>query len=163
MKVLSKNVIVSVLVLSGCVAYSFHGGSFPQKAETISIPVADNSSGMYGLEQDFTQNVRNTFIKDARLRLSDSKDTDLTLLLRVTAYSNEVFSYTSDEQIEQYQVSISVIVTYINNIENDTIWKDKVIIAQGIYSAYNQTEDDGRNLAYDDFSKNLVSLMTENW
>lgn len=161
MKILSK--FTWLIILLGCVSYSFHGGSFPQKARTISIPVANNSSEMYGLEQDFTQNVQDAFIKDARLQLSNYRDADLTLLLKVTSYSNEVFSYITEEQIEQYQVSISVNVTYINNIENDTIWKDKVIIAHGIYSAYNQTEEDGKNLAYEDFSKNLISLMTENW
>ncbi|MBN2363028.1 LptE family protein [candidate division WOR-3 bacterium] len=160
---MSKYYFLLTLLISGCVSYSFHGGTFPPKSGSISIPVADNTSGMYGIEQDFTETVRNAFIKDSRLHLTDSRDSDLVLHLKVSAYTNEVFSYTSDEKIEQYKVSIAVNVTYINNTDNDTIWKDKVIIANGIYSAYNETEDDGKKLAYEDFSKILISLMTENW
>ncbi|MBN1620580.1 LptE family protein [candidate division WOR-3 bacterium] len=160
---MSKISAILLFSISGCVSYSFHGGTFPPKAQSISVPAAENISGMYGIEQAFTEAVRSAFIKDSRLLLTDSKDPDLTLYLKVSSYSNEVFSYTSDETIEQYQVSIAVSVTYINNIENDTIWKDKLIIANGIYSAYNQSEDDGKKSAYEDFSKILISLMTENW
>ncbi len=160
---MSKISTLLIFFIAGCVSYSFHGGAFPLKSQSISVPVAENTSGMYGIEQEFTESVRSAFIKDARLQLTDSKDPDLSLYLKVSSYSNEVFSYTSDEKIEQYQVSIGVSVTYINNMESDTIWKDKLIIANGIYSAYNGSEDDGKKSAYEDFSKILISLMTENW
>ena len=155
--------IIFYLLVSGCISYSFHGGSFPENTKTINIPIAENQSTMYGLEQLLTSAVRDQFLSDGRLNLSDEDNADIKLQLKVMDYTNEVYSYTSEEEIKEYEISIRISVTYINQSIADTIWFDKVIIAKNVYSAYNEDEEIGKERVIEDFSKDLKSLMTENW
>lgn len=164
MKINYKLIIfISFFVISGCISYSFHGGSFPEHTNTINIPIAENQSTMYGLEQLLTSTVRDQFLKDGRLSLSESENANIKLLLKVIDYRNEVYSYTSEEEIKEYEISIQMSVTYINQSIDDTIWLNKVIIAKNTYSAYNEDEEIGKERVIEDFSKDLISLMTENW
>ena len=118
---------------------------------------------MYGLEQPLTSAVRNEFIKDGRLGLSDDQDADLYLQLTILSYAHEAYSYTTEEEVKEYQVTMNISVFYLNQLNGDTIWDDKVMVAKETYSAYNEDEEIGKNRVLEEFAKDLIPLMTENW
>lgn len=166
-KLIRKNImkITIILFLAGtnCVSYSFRGGAFPEHTKTIHIPISDNQSTMYGLEQPLTSAVRNEFIKDGRLGLSDDQNADLYLQLTILSYAHEAYSYTAEEEVKEYQVTMNISVFYLDQLNGDTIWDDKVMVAKETYSAYNEDEEIGKNRVLEEFAKDLIPLMTENW
>lgn len=155
--------VLIFIFIGSCVSYSFKGGSFPEDTKTIYLPFISNQTNMYGIEQTLTNIIRDDFLKDGRLVLKDNNDADLILNLTIQSYSNNVYSYTSNEEVKEYEISIIISATYINNITNDTIWDNKIINAKKTYSAYNENEENGIEYTAKEFSENLISLMTENW
>lgn len=114
-KSISVLLISFLIVLNGCISYSFTGTSIPSDVQTIYIPFfPDRSqSGLGNLSDRLNRALVNRFINQSRLSLANDQETsDAWLEGALQSYVNRPFSIGGDEQANRNEVQISVRATF---------------------------------------------------
>lgn len=117
-------VLLLPLLLSGCAYYSFTGATIPQHLNTVAIPfVEDNSvSTLTTLDEQLTRLLVDRFVGQTRLSLTtDEADANALLRVRIDRYQNQPTSVSGDERATRNRVTLSVTVTYTDQVEDREI------------------------------------------
>lgn len=126
MKKLLNNFIffTSILLLIGCGAYSFTGGSTGD-AKTLQVDFFPNQAAEVQptLSQRFTQDLQDLFTRQTNLTLTKSNG-DLYFSGEITNYRITPMSATADQTAAQNRLTITVNVRYVNKlVEKDNFEK----------------------------------------
>lgn len=149
-----------VLPLFSC-TYTFSGLSSSQM-RSVAIPVFENSTIRYGIEEVLTSKVVEAFIGDNRLKVVERGRAQSVIMAEIVAFNREPFSYDEKEEVREYRVNISVEVTYQNLPEEEVIWEDR-IDEWGTYFAATETEEDGIAEAASKFAEEIMRRTVEQW
>jgi len=105
-------ILLSLLLLSAC-GYHFTpvGGIVPENAKTIAIPVFINGTYEPFIDTEVTRAVVDEFLADGRLRVVGLEAADIVLKGTVTKFDITPTSYTVDNYVQSYNVSIGVSIT----------------------------------------------------
>lgn len=96
------------LLLGGC-GYTLEGTRRPASlgnARTIAIPIIANRTREPGLDVTLTTAVRERFLQDGRLRLSDAAEADLVLSAEVREYRLDPIGFSASDQVRRYRLLI---------------------------------------------------------
>lgn len=127
---ISRRILLSVslsMALTGC--YSFTGGSIPAHLKTLSIPLADDTSGFGNaqLRENLTQQLVQSFRRENAFSLVQERS-DAVLEVSITNISEvtATVQQTSAQQLEaerDKQVIVSVKVVYQDIVKQKQIWE----------------------------------------
>src|SRR5258706_6359149 len=125
--------LILLASLHGC-AYSIRNSNLPTYLRTLAIPVFGNNTVEFGLSDDITQSLINGFQADHSLRIAHERDANSALRGTVTAYRNQVFGYTSQERATEYEIVLTVGVTFRDLVKNKDLWKDHALTVRTTYN-----------------------------
>lgn len=127
---ISRRIMLSVflsIALTSC--YSFTGGSIPSHLKTLSIPLADDTSGFGNaqLRENLTQQLVQSFRRENAFSLVQERS-DAVLEVSITNVSEvtATVQQTSAQQAEaerDKQVIVSVKVVYQDIVKQKQIWE----------------------------------------
>ncbi len=108
----------------------------------IAIPLFSNETFQYGLEETLTKSIREEFILDGRIEITEEEEADLILQGEITHYFNEPLSEAAIA-VEEYRVRMDILVSLISVKDGKTVW-EKSLGAITSYSSMEmiQTEDE---------------------
>lgn len=160
--------LLSIFLLVGC-GYELEGTLRPKKLEavqTISISPFQNHTNEPGLGRAVTKAMRGRFLRDGRLRISDSPDADIALEGVVREYRLSPIGFTQADRVQQYRVVVRTRIRLhdkgrrkllINqDLESYAEFAISSSIAQSDTSRSNANQQ-----AADSLSKDVVSLVLE--
>ena len=159
---------VALLFVAGC-GYTASPALLPSHLKTIGIPVFENETGEYTLEQEVTDAVVKAFVSDNHLRVVDERSADCVLQGTVKSYRNAVFGISSAALAQEYRVTIVVMASFKDQVKNREIWHDDQIVKTANYYVQNvpgqpaKTELDGRKEAIEKIAQELLSRSIESW
>ncbi|MDZ7718661.1 MAG: LptE family protein [Balneolaceae bacterium] len=107
--------LVCLMILGGCVTYSFTGTSIPADVQTVYIPFfPDRSqSGLGDLSDRLNRALIDRFINQSRLSLAnDQESSDAWVEGAVQSYVNRPFSIGGNQQANRNEIQISVRATF---------------------------------------------------
>jgi len=87
----------------------------------------------------------------------------------VTAYRNQVFGYTSQEKATEYEIVLTVSVTFRDLVKNKDLWKDDALSVRTTYNVVPvgsepaKTETDGRKDVIQKLTDRVVSRTVQGW
>ncbi len=127
-----------MVLLGGC---SYQWLASPSGTK-IAIPLFINETFRYGLEETLTKSIKDEFILDGRLEITEEEEADLILEGTITHYFNEPLSE-SAAAVEEYRVRIDVLISLVSTKDGKTIW-EKSLGGITSYSSMEmiQTEDE---------------------
>ena len=175
--VVAAGLLVTVwasMVTAGC-GYALAGrGSFlPDYIETISIPMFDNNTTIFEVEQLLTQEVREVFIGRGSYRVStDESDVDVDALLSGTIRSISISpaSFTGDQQVSRYVFTLVASIEFTDLTTDDVLWENPGLVFSDEYevasggveasSFFGQRSNAVERLA-GDFAETVVSSILE--
>lgn len=138
-----------------------------------SIPITDETSERMiyktyrpRLEVDVTRAVIDKFIFDGHLRIAQKKDADVVLSGELVDFRREPTKYGSDDNIEQYRISIAVDMELKDVAENKTLWKEESFTGNEYYyrvGSQARSEDAAVSDAIDDLARRIVERTIEVW
>ncbi|MED5579434.1 MAG: LPS assembly lipoprotein LptE [Nitrospinota bacterium] len=67
-----------------------------------------NLSGESNLSQIFTRNVRNSFLKDGRLKPADKNKANVSLQAKIIEYKLIPVGFSKDDQVKRYRVFVKI-------------------------------------------------------
>jgi hypothetical protein len=153
---------------AGC-AYSTSTVGLPPHIRTVAIPVFENGTDQYTLEQDITTAVVNAFVADNHLKVVDERSADAVLHGRVTAYRNSVFGISPQNLAQEYRVTIVVAVVFKDQVKNRELWNDQNLVKTANYYVQNvpgqtaSTELDGRKNAIAKIADEILTRSVQGW
>jgi outer membrane lipopolysaccharide assembly protein LptE/RlpB len=152
---------------SGC-GYTVRS-ALPSHLKTLAIPVFVNNTVEFGLADDITQALVAGFLADRHLRIVQERDADAVLRGTVAAYKNQVFGYTSTERATEYEVVLTVRVSFRDMVKNRDVWKEDALSVRTTYTVVPvgtepaKTETDGRRDVIQKLADQIVSRTVQGW
>jgi len=149
-------------LLTGCM-YSFKG-SLPAHIKSIAIPLFENQTAEYRINETITDLLTQQFLQENVLRLEDQKTADSILEGVVTRIADNPYTYNEAEQVIDYRVTITLKVKWYDKIE-DKVRLDKSFSGWGVYDAQESTttREDGIQEAIDKIAEDIINSITANW
>ncbi|MGF1670799.1 MAG: LPS assembly lipoprotein LptE [Balneolaceae bacterium] len=124
-KQILTGLLVCMVLVTGCMTYSFTGTSIPPDVRTLYIPfIPDRSeSGLGDLSDRLNQALINRFINQSRLSLAnDQESADSYLEGSIQSYQNRPFSVGGDQQANLNEVRITVRATFQFAKDEKPLW-----------------------------------------
>ena len=115
----------AVFVLGSC-GYSTSPALLPSHLKTIAIPVFENETSEYTLEQEITNAVVQRFVADNHLKVVEERVAQSVVKGRIKSYRNSVFGISAGTtRAEEYRVAIVVSVTFKDVVKNRELWSEE--------------------------------------
>lgn len=118
--------LATLLAGPGCAYYSFTGATIPSHLSTIAVPLAEDRSvsTVTGLDEQLTSLLVDRFVSQTRLSLEPSdSEADAVLTVSIDRYQNQPSSVGGDERASRNRVTISVTVTYRDQVEDREVMR----------------------------------------
>ena len=153
----------------GACAYTTSSVSLPPHLKTVAIPVFENATNQYTLEQELTDAVVQRFVSDNHLRVVDERSANAVLRGKITLYKNSVFGISPQNLAQEYRVTIAVSVVFKDQIKNRELWSDPNLIKTANYYVQNvpgqvaSTELDGRKQVIAKIADEILTRSVQGW
>jgi ABC-type uncharacterized transport system auxiliary subunit len=147
------------MVLVRCGIYSFSGASLPPHLKTVAIPLFDNRTPEFGVDQQLTDALVEAVTEDNTLKISDPSAADCVLRGTLMRIEDRAGQYTEQEQASTYRVTVSVQVAFEDLRKRQVLWENTF----NQYGSYTENRDDGIAEALDKLTSDIVNKMVSNW
>lgn len=161
-------VILVPVLLSGCL-YSFKAGSFPPPyIKTIAIETFDNETTRFELTDALHEQLLRNLPSALGIRLAGADLADAVVKGTIVRYDVAAPNYRAGAagqpaQVLQRQVTISVKVQIIDQVNNVVLWEDSGVVGQGQFADAGGSEDEGRAQAIKNLVQKIVDGAQSNW
>ena len=135
----------------------------------MAIPVFENATTEYTLEQDLTNAVIERFVKDNHLRVVDERSANAVIRGKLTGYKNAVFGFSAVNRAQEYRVTLTCSVVFKDLVKNREIWNEPELIKTANYLVVDvpgdsaRTELDGRKEAITKIADEILTRSVEGW
>ncbi len=159
----------AVAFLAGSCAYTTSTALLPSHLKTVAVPVFENATSEYTLQQDITDVVLARLVQDNHLRVVDERSADCVVRGKIVGYKNAVFGFSTQNRAQEYRVTITVSVVFKDQIKNRELWRDDAMIKTANYYVQDvpgqtaKTELDGRKEAIQKIADEILSRSTQGW
>ena len=150
--------VVLYLLTISCCGYSTRS-LLPSHMQRIYIAQFENRTLKAGLDELATNTVTEAFRSGSNLRIVDENSADLLLEGSVSGYSKEPHTYTSDQAILEYKITVKYSVRCVDKVRNEVFWEGDV----SDWALYDADEDKGIREAARKTAERLVTNILTYW
>jgi hypothetical protein len=129
----------------------------------VAVPLFEDQTQEYGLREPLTQKVVDAYVQDNTLKVVNQKNSDSILYGTITAYLREAHTFDENENVTEYRVRIFVKATLEETQKKKIIWEEDNLEGWAIYSAVDETEDDGKEKALEKLAEDIVNRTVKGW
>lgn len=168
----------AALLISGC-GYTTRS-LLPSELKTIyvdnfvnkiNITAESSDARMYqsyrpGMEIDVTKAIRDKYLFDGNLKVSDTKNADLILKGELVDFRNEALRYDRNDNVQEYRIRMVVNLELINAKDGSTRWKEAGFAGESLYNTTGslaKSEADALRDAKADLARRVVERTIEEW
>lgn len=158
----------AVLLLASC-NYSFRAGSFPpEHIHTIAVLPFENDTNQFELTQDVHNVLLQKLPRALGIQNAAEANADAVVRGTIRRYDLTAPLYRpgadpSRAEVLQREVSLSVEVQIVDQIDNVVLWENSSLTARGQYLEDTENEDIGRAEAIDLLVQQIIDGAQSNW
>lgn len=160
-------ILTSIFLLAASLLFSSCGAHSPrvlkEDYQTIHISVFKNRTLQYGIEERLTPAMRNAFLRDGRLRVSNPGEADLEMDGTITEVLVTPMAYSDLERAVGYNMHITIQVTVTDTNTDEVIMKDRPFQAAGTFMLYNEPTFEGTQDVAVALAEDVLSNLIEGW
>ncbi len=134
-----RSLVLALTLLAGCCGYSTHS-LLPSHLRTVAVPPATNTTTQPGLAEALTDSLTAAFASDRTLHVTNTEAADLVVTATVSSYNRTASSYTGDQAVSTYELSVSAQVDARDQTRNEEFYKG-VASARVTYDPNVKTEE----------------------
>jgi hypothetical protein len=156
------------LSLSAC-SYGFQAGAgFPDYVKTVAIVPFENDTTRPEITDEVFNLLLREFPRSQGLQPAGEDVADAVIRGTITRYDVTTPSYRAGAagdvpQVLQRQVSLTVEVQIINQVDNVVLWESAAVSVRGEFLEESETEDTGRALAIELLVQRIIDGAQSNW
>ena len=129
------------LLFNGCAIYSL-AGSIPPHIKSISIPLVDNETSEYGLEQKVTDNIIEKFNEQGILKVKNRDYADSIIKGTISKVDESPYTFNKEESISEYRYKVFLKLEWYD-VKNDKNLISKTYSGFGSYGLSGDISNDG--------------------
>jgi hypothetical protein len=145
-----------------CGVYSF-SGSVLSGVRTVGVPLFENQTTEYDLQEKLTEKVTSSFVADNTLKVVSARRADAVLYGVVTRYERKSYTFDGAGNTKEYIAYVYAALRLEKRTERETIWEDDNMQGWGIYDAIEETEEEGKDRALDKLAEDIVDRTVKGW
>ena len=127
-------VLVSVATVGCGYALSGRGSFLPDYIETVGIPMFENNTPVFEVEQLLTQQVRREFIGRGRYQVvSDNVGVDAVLDGTIQDIRITPASFTADQQASRYVFTLTASIIFRDMTTDEVLWENERLVFSDEY------------------------------
>jgi len=142
-----------------CGVYSFSGATLPPHLKTVAVPLFDNRSPEYGVDQRITDAVIEAVTRDNTLKIADPSNADCVLRGTLMRMEDRAGQYNSDEEASTYRITLTVQAEFEDLQKKTVIWRNSF----SAFGTYSTDRDAGISEAVDKLTTDIINRMVSNW
>ena len=146
------------LTYVSCCGYSTRS-LLPAHFEKVHIRLFENRTLKPGLDELATNSVTDAFRSGSGLHITDENSADLIIEGKVSGYSKTPHTYTSDQTVTEYKITVTYSVRCLDRIKNDTFWEGSI----SEWAAFSTDEEAAIEQAAEKAADKLVETILTNW
>ena len=153
------------VVTVGC-GYTLAGrGTFlPDYIETIGIPMFDNNTAAFEVEQLLTQEVRRAFIGRGSYRVvADTLGVDAVLDGAISDITIRPASFTADQQASRYIFTLTARIEFRDLSTDEVLWENAALVFSDEYEVASGAGDVANVSAFFGQRSNAVERVTQDF
>jgi hypothetical protein len=152
-----------LVILIGCCGYSTRS-TLPSQYKSIAIPVADNQTVKPNLGDILTDQLINDFTKNRNLSITPIDRADIVLECRITNYERSPQSYTANQEVIAYRITLNALVKTIDRTKSDAepLYDDNISVWI-TYDSQSETEDIGIARVIEKISIEILRKVLTTW
>ncbi|MCK4251473.1 LptE family protein [candidate division WOR-3 bacterium] len=147
-----------VLVGVSCCGYSTRS-LLPSHMQKVHIKLFKNQTFKIGLDEIATTTVIEAFRGGSNLRIVDENSADIVIDGKVSGFTKAPYTYTSDQTVIEYKITVKFSVRCVDRVKNDVFWEGDV----SDWASYASDEEEAINAAIKKTAENLVNKILTNW
>lgn len=175
MKFIKLTVAFALLLsLAGCgYSLSGRGSSVPATIKTVGVPLFENATPVFDLEQTLTEKVRLELISRGKFRvMPDATSTDAVLTGQITNVTITPTAYNQNQQASRYAFTMVVKVEFRDIKANRVLYENSALnfreeyevttsITAGDVTAFLGQNGDAKERMVNDFARTVVASILE--
>ena len=127
-------VLVSVATVGCGYALSGRGSFLPDYIKTVGIPMFENNTPAFEVEQLLTQQVRQEFIGRGRYQVvSDNVGVDAVLAGAIQDIGITPASFTADQQASRYVFTLTASIIFKDMTTDEVLWENDRLVFSDEY------------------------------
>ena len=146
------------LLIISCCGYSTRS-LLPGYIQKVYIKLFENQTVKAGLDELATNTVIEVFRSSSNLRVVDEKSADIAIEGKVSGYSKDPHTYTADQTILEYKITIKFTIRCVDKQKNEVFWEGDV----SDWATYSTDEEIGIKEAMEKTAEKLVTTILTNW
>lgn len=150
-----------VLLAAGCCGYSTRS-LLPSHLKTVAVPPATNTTTQPGLAEALTDELTLAFTSDRTLRVTNAEAADLVVSVTVSSYTRTPSSYTGDQAVSAYELSVSAQVE-ARDQTRDEVFYSGAASARVTYDPNAKTEEVAAAEAVKKLASEIVRQVQIAW
>ncbi len=151
---------LTLLIVVSCCGYSTRS-LLPGYFRKVHIKLFENQTLKPGLDELATNSTIEAFRSGSNLRIADENSADIVVEGKVSGYSKDPHTYTSDQTILEYKITVKFSVRCVDRVKNEVFWEGAVS-DWATYAAVGQ-EEEAINDATKKTAERLVNTVLTNW
>jgi hypothetical protein len=119
-------VLLVGLWVSGCgYALAGRGVFLPDRITTVGIPLLENTTAFFDVEQVITEKIRTEFIGRGRYEVvATDIGTDAVLSGSITAVSVQPVGFSDQQLASRYQFTVTLQVAFTDSLTSEILWQN---------------------------------------
>ncbi len=154
------------LCLVGCGVYSASSGRVDENIKRVYVDFFENLTPQPNIGVDLTDAVIEAIQVDNTLKAVQEESADSVISGRVTQYNLQEAFARQDLTVTEYQVQITVVLTFTLNATGETLFNNKQFTGSGNFvldDPQGTTEESARAEAAAEIVRDILAQVVEDW
>ncbi len=151
--------VLVIFILSGCGIYSFSGSTLPSHIKTVAVPLFEDKTTEFGIDQKFTDGLINAIIEDNTLKIADPRSADALVRGEILRVEDRAGQYNAQETASDYRVTISIKVAFEDVKKRKILWEE----TWTDWGSYSDDREAGIDEAIKKLSTEILNRTVSGW
>lgn len=163
---LASGLLWMALSFAGCGVYSASSGRVDENIKRVYVDFFENLTPQPNIGVDLTDAVINAIQVDNTLKTVQEESADSVISGRVTQYNLQEAFARQDLTVTEYQVQITVVLTFTLNSTGETLFNNKQFTGSGNFvldDPQGTTEESARSEAAAEIVRDILAQVVEDW
>ncbi|NQT25413.1 hypothetical protein HQ585_08660 [candidate division KSB1 bacterium] len=157
--ILTIFVFVSGLLSLRCGVYSFSGSTLPPHIKTVGIPLFEDRTTEFGIDQLLTDALIEAITDDNTLKIANPRESDTIISGVIMSVKDRTGQYNANESAGDYRVFVGVKIQFEDVKKRTILWEDTI----NQWGSYESNRDDGIEEALDKISTEIINRSVSGW
>lgn len=144
---------------SECGIYSFSGSSLPSHIKTVAVPLFEDSTSEFGIDQEITDGLIEVVTQDNTLKIATPRGADSLIRGKITQVQDRAGQYDEQENASDFRIYITVSVSFEDVKKRKVLWEE----TWTHWGAYTSDRQEGIEEAIDKIAQDILNRTVSGW